>query len=270
MRRTLSAALLTTTLTLGLGGCLASTQQEVELGREYATQINQQLPIVEDAEINRYINALGNQIARSADDRGLDWQFYVVNAPEINAFAVPGGYIYVNRGLITEAGSLSELAGVLGHEIAHVTERHSVEQMRDAQRAQVGVGAVCVLTGFCEGQLAGAAINIGAGAAFAKFSRDDETEADVVGIRHVVRAGIDPRGVPRMFERLLNERRTNPSAVDAWFRSHPLEEDRIANTRRIIEGYDPAILDDLQTSSAAFQRFQQRVAALPAPPRASR
>ena len=111
LTRLCSGALLAATLT----GCLASTQQEVELGTQYAQQINQQLPIVQDAEVNRYINVLGDSIARLADDRGLEWQFFVVNDPSINAFAVPGGYIYVNRGLIERAANLSELAGVLGH-----------------------------------------------------------------------------------------------------------------------------------------------------------
>lgn len=265
MHRSLSVVALSATLLLG--GCLASTQQEVELGRQYATQLNSQLPIVQDAEISRYINALGNQIARAADDRGLDWQFYVVNDASINAFAVPGGFIYVNRGLIERAGTLSELAGVLGHEIAHVTERHSMEQMRDAERANIGVTAICLFTGVCENAITGTAINVAAGAAFASFSRKDESEADRVGIQHIVRAGISPRGVPRMFERLLAERSRNPSAVETWFSSHPLEEDRIRSTQAIIAQYDDAILDDLQEDSQAFQNFKRRVSQLPAPPK---
>jgi len=247
-----------------LSACIASTQQELELGRQYAAQINAELPIVQDAEISRYINALGNQIANASDDRNLDWQFYVVNDASVNAFAVPGGYIYVNRGLIERAGSMSEVAGVLGHEIAHVTERHSMERIRDADRANIGVTAVCVFTGICDGALAGTAINVAAGAAFASFSRSDEAEADRVGIAHVVRAGIHPAGVPAMFERLLAERNRNPGAVEGWFSSHPLEEDRIQSTRAIISRYDEAILDDLQRDSQAFQNFKRRVSQLPA------
>src|SRR5690606_13790201 len=110
----------------------------------------------------------------------------------------------------------------------------------------------------------GTAINVAAGAAFANFSRSDESEADRVGIQHVVRAGIHPSGVPRMFERLLAERSSNPSAVEGWFASHPLEEDRIRETRAIISQYDEAILDDLQTDSQAFQNFKRRVGSLPA------
>src|SRR5690606_13613576 len=92
-----------------------STQQEVQMGQQYAAQINQQLPIIENAEISRYINVLGDSIATPSDDRNLDWHFYVVNSGEVNAFASPGGFIYVNRGLIERADKLDELAGVLGH-----------------------------------------------------------------------------------------------------------------------------------------------------------
>ena len=180
-----------------LQGCVPSTQEEVAIGAQYAAQINQELPIVTDPEITRYINVLGDSIARVADQRNLDWHFYVVDQQEVNAFAVPGGYIYVNRGLIERAETMSELAGVLGHEIGHVTERHSMEQMAKAQQANVGLGIGCILAPqVCNSGLGATAIQLGAGGAFAKFSRDDESEADRVGIQFVVRAGIDPRGIP--------------------------------------------------------------------------
>src|SRR5262245_4161994 len=104
-------------LAASAAACSVSTQQEVQMGQEYSAQINAQLPIVQDAEINRYVNVLGDSIANLADARGLDYQFRIVNASEVNAFAVPGGFIYVNRGLIDRTQNLSQLAGVLGHEI---------------------------------------------------------------------------------------------------------------------------------------------------------
>ncbi|HEY0972021.1 MAG TPA: M48 family metallopeptidase [Gemmatimonadales bacterium] len=247
-----------------LGGCMATTQQEVQMGQQYAAQINQQLPIVRDPEVVRYINVLGDSIAKLADSRGLDWQFQVVNSPEVNAFAVPGGFIYVNRGLIERADNLSQLAGVLGHEIAHVTERHSAEQMRDADRANFGAVLLCTLTNVCQSQAASTAIQLGGSAAFAKFSRDDESEADRVGIRNVVRAGIHPKGIPEMFEKLMAERRRSPGAVDAWFSTHPLEEERLRATRAQIEQIDPAILRTLTVDTPSFQAFKRRVSSLPA------
>ncbi len=257
-------------LSAAVTGCLASTQQEVQLGQQYAAQINQQLPLVRDGEIVRYINVLGDSIARVGDERNLDWHFYVVDSPEINAFAVPGGYIYVNRGLIEASQNMSQLAGVLGHEIGHVEKRHSMQQMRDMERANVGVGLLCVLTNVCQNQAAATLINVGGTAAFAKFSREDESEADAVGVTNMVRAGIDPRGIPEMFRILLNMRRQGPGAVDAWFSTHPLEEDRIAATQAMIARIDPAILSTLTTDTQGFRNFKARVKALPPSPKPAR
>lgn len=236
------------------------------MGAEYAAQINAQLPIVQDAEINRYVNVLGDSISRLADSRGIDYTFYVVNANEINAFAVPGGYIYVNRGLIDKTQNLSQLAGVLGHEIGHVVRRHSVKQMEKAQGANIGVVLGCTLLNVCGSQAAQAAIQVGGSALFAKFSRDDESEADQEAIKNTVRANISPKGIPEMFLILLNERTRNPSSVEGWFASHPGEEDRIRVTQAAISTIDPAILAGLTVNTNNFAAFQARVRSLPAPP----
>jgi predicted Zn-dependent protease len=253
-------------LALGLGACAISQQQEVQMGASYADQINSQLPIVTDPEINRYINVFGDSIAQLADRRDLQWHFYVVDSKEVNAFAVPGGYIYVNRGLIERTNNMSQLAGVLGHEIGHVTERHSVEQMQKAQGANIGVTLACVLTSVCNNQAAGTAINVAGGAVFAKFSRSAEEEADGEAVKNTVRAGISPEGIPEMFEILLEERRRRPAGVEAWFATHPMEEDRIANTQAMVNAIDPAILRGLTEDSQRFHEFQRRVAGLPPSP----
>ena len=257
---TLGGALI---IAAALPGCMATTQQEVELGQQYAAQINSELPLVRDPEIDRYINVLGDSIARVGDDRDLDWHFYVVDSPEINAFAVPGGFIYVNRGLIERAATLSELAGVLGHEIGHVEQRHSMKQMRDMERGNAGVTLLCVLTNVCESQATATAINLAGNAIFSKFSREDESEADAVGVRNMVRAGIDPRGIPSMFRTLLAQRQAQPDAVSSWFSTHPMEEDRIQATEAQIAQYDPAILATLTKDSQAFQQFKRRLQSLP-------
>ncbi len=247
--------------------CMASTQQEVQMGADYAAQIDQQLPLVRDPEIVRYINVLGDSIARVSDDRSLQWKFSVVDQPDINAFAVPGGYIYVNRGLIARAATMSELAGVLGHEIAHVTQRHSMEQMAKGQKAQIGAVGLCIaFPSFCNSGAGNAAIQYGGGALFAKFSRDDESEADRYGVTYVTRAGIDPRGMPSMFRTLLAERKTNPGALEAWFSSHPMEEDRVATTEAEISKISPTILRTLTRDTPAYQRFKSRLASLPQTP----
>ena len=258
-------------LALAAAGCAVSTQQEVEMGAQYSQQINQQLPIVTDPLVNQYISTLGNELARVADDRSLEWHFYVVNSSEVNAFAVPGGYVYVNRGLIERAERMDQVAGVLGHEIGHVTHRHSVKQMGQQNGAQIGLTVACVLQpNLCNSQLGSTAINVGAQAVFAKFSRNDEAEADQAGIEYTVKAGIDPRGIPEMFQILLNERQSRPGAVEAWFQTHPLEENRIRDTEATISRYNAADLNRLTRDSNNFQTFKNRVRSLPAAPQQAR
>jgi len=246
-----------------LTGCVVSTQQEVQLGAQYAQQINAQLPIMRDASVTSYINSLGNSLARVADNRNLNWRFYVVDSREVNAFAVPGGFVYINRGLIERARTMNQLAGAMAHEIAHVTQRHSVEQMAQAQRADAGLTLACILTSVCQSGAASAAIQVGGSAVFAKFSRDDESEADRYGVQYLVAAGIDPRGMVDMFQTLVNERRSRPTAVDAWFRTHPLEENRIAETQAQIARFPATRLRGLRVDDAAYQQFRSRLVSLP-------
>ncbi len=245
--------------------CAVSTQQEVEIGTNFASQIAKELPLVHDPEVTRYITALGDSLARVADQRNLDWHFSVVDSREVNAFAVPGGYIYVNRGLIERATSMAQVAGVVGHEIGHVTRRHSIKQMQKAQGANIGATLLCTLTSACNSDLTQTALSIGANAAFAKFSRTDETEADEEGVRFVIRVGIDPNGIPEMFEILQQERKERPTEVERFFASHPMEESRIADTKRLIATYPTAQLKGLTRDAPSFQAFKKRLLSLPAP-----
>ena len=249
-----------------LASCGISQQQEVELGASTAAEVSAQLPLIRDAAVVNYITTLGNQIARVTDTRGLTWRFTVVDSREVNAFAIPGGWVYVNRGLIERAATMSELAGVLGHEIAHVTLRHSVQQMQQAQGANIGLALACTLTKVCESGASQAAINIGGSALFAKFSRSDEAEADAEGVSTTIKAGISPNGIPSMFQLLLNERQSNPSGLDAFFASHPLEESRITATQAQIATYPAAQLQRLTKDTPAFQTFRRRLQALPPSP----
>jgi beta-barrel assembly-enhancing protease len=251
-------------------GCAISQQQEIQIGTQQRDQVNSQLPIVQDREVNRYLNILGDSLAHVTARRDLEWHFYIVNTNDFNAFALPGGFIYVNRGVIERATSMSELASVLGHEIGHVVLRHSVKQMEQMQGANLGVTIACVLTSVCNSGIAQAGINVGAQAVFAKFSRSDEAEADAAGIDELVRAGINPKGMVTMFEKLLAERQSRPSALEAWFTDHPLEEDRIQASRDQISRINPAIIRTLTSNSQAFVDFKARVHSLPPPPVSSR
>lgn len=261
-RRAALAALTIATLS----ACAISQQQEVQLGNDYAAQLATQIPLIKDAQVTRYITTLGNSLARQTDTRGLTWHFSVVDSREVNAFAVPGGWIYVNRGLIERAQNMSELAGVLAHEIGHVTKRHSVEQMQQAQGANTGLALLCTLTNVCNSGATQAAINVGGSALFAKFSRTDESEADAEGVKTTVKAGIDPNGIPEMFQILLNERKSNPGALDAFFATHPMEEDRIAATKALIARYPASQLRGLTKDTRDFQSFRSRLKSLPPSP----
>ncbi len=246
--------------------CGVSEDQEVVFGRQNAEQINAQLPIVTDAQVSGYIQELGARIARTTSRADLDWHFYVINTPQVNAFALPGGYIYVNRGLIESMDRLSELAGTLGHEIGHVIQRHSAKQMETAQKTNVGVAVLCTLTNICESGLGQAAVQVGGSAFFARHTRLDEIQADSEAVVNVSRAGFDPNGIPDLFEVLLRERRYEPTKVESWFASHPLEEARIHRAKRLIAELGLEGEGNLLIDTPNFQAFRARVNALPPPP----
>ena len=267
-RRSLRRAAALPLLAVAVSGALAcgvSPEEELALGEQTAREVESQLEIVRDPAVSRFVQSLGDSIAGLTDRAGLPWRFSVINAAEVNAFAIPGGHIYVNRGLVERAEKLDELAGVLGHEIAHVTERHSAEQLESQRKANTGLAVVCGLTSLCESDLARVAINVGGTAVFARHSRGDEAEADSVGIHHVMRAGFDPRGIPDFFSRLIAQREREPMLLDSWFGTHPLEEERIGAAKRQIEALGPGALEGLTSDHPAFQAFKARLAALPAP-----
>ena len=213
------------------------------------------------------MTSLGNQIASHTSRADLQWQFYVVNTDVVNAFALPGGIVYVNRGVLERADRMDELAGVMAHEIEHVVRRHSVKQMEQMQGANVGVALACTLTNICSNQAAAAAINVGGTAIFAKFSRTDEVQADEGGFQNVINAGISPEGMLSFFQKLLaEEQQSNNSNVSSWFSDHPGTQDRIADIQRMLSQVPASTLNSLATNDAGFNSMKNRLAQLgPAP-----
>lgn len=247
------------------GACAPAitTQQEVQAGAEYANEINRQLPLLRDGQANQYINELGRSIARNADQRGIQYTFYIVNSDVVNAFAIPGGHVYVNRGLIERSNNMSELAGVLGHEIGHVVERHAVERLQRAQNANTMLGVLYgVLLRRNPGTVEQAGIQIGGNAVFAGYSRDAEREADRVAVTYLTRSGISPQGMVSMFQQLMQQQRSAPSKVESWFATHPLSQERIANTQANINATPGATSASLSRDTRAFQSFRARVRSL--------
>jgi len=176
---------------------LISEEQEIAMGREADQQVQQQLGLYPDQELQAYVNRVGQKLAAASERPNLPWTFRVVDDPVVNAFALPGGHIYVTRGLLTHLTSEAELASVIGHEIGHVTGRHSVEQMSKAQLAQIGLIAGMIVKPELAryGDLATQGLQL----LFLKYSRDDERQADGLGLRYMYQQNYDPREMPAVF-----------------------------------------------------------------------
>jgi beta-barrel assembly-enhancing protease len=251
---------------LALFACDVPEEQELALGAQAAGEIEAEVPLLEDPYVNAYVTELGQDIARHTSRADLDWQFRVVDSPQINAFALPGGFIYLNRGLIEAVRSESELAGVIGHEIGHVVQRHSIEQMQKYAGAGFGVAVLCAVTSVCESEAGQLAVQAGGTFVLARYSRRDEFEADSEAVANVFRAGRDPEGVPRFFERILELREQRPGMLDNWFASHPVEESRIVAARAAIERIPPEERGGLVIDTQEFERVRARLRSLPPSP----
>ncbi len=249
-------------------GCSVSPDQELAIGVADAARIDSSMPLIRDTAVDRFVTALGQSMASHTSRSNLDWHFSVVNSPEVNAFALPGGFIYVNRGAIEQADRLDELAGIMGHEIGHVVRRHSAKQIEQAEKGDVGVVLLCTLTIACRTIGGRMAIRIGADAKRAHYSQKDEAEADSEGVVNATRAGIDPEGLPTFFQKLLDTRASQPSAVEAFFSTHPTDQSRVAATRKQIGTLGLGTGQDLMRDSPEFHAIQARVKALPPAPKA--
>ena len=241
-----------------------SEAQEIELGREAATMIEADLQLLDDQRVGDYVSRLGEALVARSGRADLSYAFTVVDSPEINAFALPGGFIYVNRGLIEAAENESELAGVLSHEIGHVVARHGVGQMQRAQIANLGLGVLGSLLGRGRaasiGNMAGELV---AGGTFMKFSRDAEREADQLGARNMADAGQSPRGMITFFEKLDTLRDSDPNAVERFFATHPSPTERIQNLSGLVDRLSPS--PDRQTDPDRFQQIRSHLLSLPPP-----
>jgi predicted Zn-dependent protease len=219
-------------LALGLAGCvrnpvtgarqftLISESQEIQIGRENDVHMVSELGLHPDSGLQRYVQGMGERLAAVSERPHLPWTFRVVDDPVINAFALPGGYIYVTRGILAYLNSEAELAAVLGHEIGHVTARHSVSRLSTQQLARIGLGVGTLLRPDLEvvAGLAGATLQL----VFLKYSRDDERQADDLGLRYMYQAGWDPREMPGVFE--LLEAITSEDGggrLPEWMSTHP-------------------------------------------------
>jgi predicted Zn-dependent protease len=254
-------------LTAILAACSVSQDQEVALGAAQAAQIDSQVPLIHDTMVDRFVSGIGHALASHTSRADLDWHFAVVNSPEVNAFALPGGYVFVNRGAIEQADRLDELVGIMGHEVGHVVRRHGVEQLQKRERGQLGLVILCTLTRACSSVRGVVAVDVSTKALAAHYSQRDEAQADSEGVLNTYRAGYDAEGLPAFFEKLLQEQKDNPTLVEALFSTHPTDAARIAATRQEIVTVAPQFSGHTYiTDTPEFQALRTYVKSLPAAP----
>jgi predicted Zn-dependent protease len=214
---------------------LMSEAQEVQLGQEMDAQVRREMGIYKDPELQRYIERVGMRLARASERPNLPWHFAVVDSPAVNAFALPGGYIYITRGILPFLADEAQMAGVLGHEVGHVTARHAAQQYTKATTAGLGVTLLSIfvpearpLQGLTEQAL---------GVLFLKYGRDDELQADQLGVKYAATGGWDPHGVAGMLTTLerLDEAGGERKGVPNWLSTHPAPADRVQRVQAAIE-----------------------------------
>ncbi|GBC83383.1 Beta-barrel assembly-enhancing protease [bacterium HR10] len=244
---------------------LYSEQEEIRLGEELHKQLQKEQRLVRDPELVGYVQRLGERLARVSKRPDLDYHFFIIEDPTVNAFALPGGYVYVHTGLLATVESESELASVLGHEIGHVVARHGLKNFKRAQQYQFIVGLINLSIGAIGGESTAArlgqtASQLLAAGIFTKHSRDAEREADFLGLHAMYAAGYDPRGMISMFEKLERLSRQNPDLLGFVFRTHPPASERIRNTQAEITDHlalDPRLVRDTPAFSLMKHRLRE-------------
>jgi Zn-dependent protease with chaperone function len=245
------------------GWNLFSKEQDIEIGREFSKQVEQQFVIVQNRDLTEYVNRVGNRLVEKGELEKYPFFFKVVQEDSINAFALPGGPMYVHTGLLRAVENEAQLAGVLAHELSHVVLRHGTNQASKAQFAQLGAllaGAV-IGGGSLTGQLAQLGIGLGANSVLLKYSRNAESDADLLGAYTMAKAGYNPVEMARFFERLEAERKgKTPKLVEIFTASHPNPGNRV----KAIEGQLPYMpRGPYNASEGDLKRIQSLVAALP-------
>lgn len=208
---------------------LVTPAQEAAIGREGYNAVATEYGVYDDAALSAYVDSVGRRVARASEQPGLPWKFTVLDDAIVNAFAMPGGYIYVTRGLLAHMQSEAQLAGVLGHEIGHVTARHSARQITQQQLAGLGLGiAAAVSPTF---RRYGSAAEQGLGLLMLKYSRDDESQADELGVRYASVSGYDPREIPGTYRTLQRISERAGQSLPQYLSTHPDPGGRAERTR---------------------------------------
>lgn len=230
---------------------LLSQEQEIQLGRENDELVVAEYGLYDDRELAEWIGQAGRTMAADSQRPELPWTFRVVDDTIVNAFALPGGYIYMTRGILAYMNSEAEAVGVLGHEIGHVTARHGAQRYTSASLAQIGLGAGSVLSS--EVAALGGILQTGVGLLFLKFGRDDELQSDQLGVGYAVGAGYDPRSLAAFFRTISAMSTAGGSRLPTWLSTHPAPENRI---ERVLANAEPLVAGraDLRIGREAYLR----------------
>jgi len=232
LRRVLTAALLCAAL--ALTGCattginkgqlnLVSSEEEVQMGKELSAQVEQEFTIYDNAEVNAYVQSIGDRVARVSDRKDIEYHFTVIEKDEMNAFAMPGGYVYVYTGLMKELDDEAQLAAVLAHEVGHVASRHSTERLTQMYGYQV---IASLLLGDNPNFWAGLVADIFSTTGMLAYSRNNEYEADRLGITYAHAAGYDADAMVELISKFIDTERGEPSKLEEWLSTHPPSGER--------------------------------------------
>jgi len=233
-----------------------STEKEVRQGREAAAEVDRQAKFIEDPMITEYVNRVGQNIVLHSDAK-VPFTIKVIDSDEVNAFALPGGFFYVNKGLLLAADNEAELAGVMAHEIAHVAARHAVENQAKASLLEYAALGASIFLGGIPGMIYQNTAGIGLLGIFMKFSRSAEEEADKLGVQYMYAAGYDPGAMATMFEKLEAKNKKKPGFISRAFSTHPAPPDRRAAALALAARFPEH--DEYVISSSEFQRVKARL-----------
>src|SRR5438270_768407 len=234
---------------VGKGINFYSLEKEMGLGKQLAQEVERSSKLIDDPVVTEYVNRVGQNLVRNSDAR-VPFTIKVIDSDEVNAFALPGGFFYVNSGLILRAQEESELAGVMAHEISHVTARHGTCQATKGELMQLAsIPAMIFIPYTMAGYALYQGLNMAIPLTFLKFSRDAEREADFLGIQYMYKAGYDPNSYVTFFERVQADEKRRPGTIPKVFSTHPPTPERIANTQKEIARILPARQEYIVTTS---------------------
>src|SRR5213592_2607850 len=234
---------------VGKGVNLFSLEREISLGKSLAQEVERSSKMIDDPVVTEYVNRVGQNLVRNSDAR-VPFTIKVIDSDEVNAFALPGGFFYVNSGLILRAQEESELAGVMAHEIAHVAARHGTKNATKGELTQIAamVGSIFIPYSYA-GYAMYQGLNLAIPLTFLKFSRDAEKEADFLGLQYMYKTGYDPNSYATFFERIQADEKRRPGTIPKVFSTHPPTPDRIENTQKEIARILPARQEYIVTTS---------------------